>query len=152
MVHIPPVIFSDCSINQSTVLFHHTNIKIKAQTYTVTNIITATPVKVKQKSNIYIVIIETFQEQEQTRKQSLLGGLHQFNIESKNEREQTRNCSNWIPVKSIIKRKEVIFKNLFEFAYVLWDDQNGRINTIPQLWSSYSQLATKSDSSCIRDM
>jgi hypothetical protein len=82
------------SINQSTVLFHHTNIKIKAQTYTVTNIITATPVKVKQKSNIYIVIIETFQEQEQTRKQSLLGGLHQFNIESKNEREQTRNCSN----------------------------------------------------------
>ena len=79
---------------QSTVLFHHTNIKIKAQTYTVTNIITATPVKVKQKSNIYIVIIETFQEQEQTRKQSLLGGLHQFNIESKNEREQTRNCSN----------------------------------------------------------
>ena len=80
--------------NQSTVLFHHTNIKIKAQTYTVTNIITATPVKVKQKSNIYIVIIETFQEQEQTRKQSLLGGLHQFNIESKNEREQTRNCSN----------------------------------------------------------
>ena len=98
------------------------------------------------------MIIETFQEQEQTRKQSLLGGLHQFNIESKNEREQTRNCSNWIPVKSIIKRKEVIFKNLFEFAYVLWDDQNGRINTIPQLWSSYSQLATKSDSSCIRDM
>ena len=82
------------SVNQSTVLFHHTNIKIKAQTYTVTNIITATPVKVKQKSNIYIVIIETFQEQEQTRKQSLLGGLHQFNIESKNEREQTRNCSN----------------------------------------------------------
>ena len=82
------------SKNQSTVLFHHTNIKIKAQTYTVTNIITATPVKVKQKSNIYIVIIETFQEQEQTRKQSLLGGLHQFNIESKNEREQTRNCSN----------------------------------------------------------
>ena len=42
-------------INQSTVLFHHTNIKIKAQTYTVTNIITATPVKVKQKSNIYIL-------------------------------------------------------------------------------------------------
>ena len=75
-------------------LFHHTNIKIKAQTYTVTHIITATPVEVKQKSNIYIVIIETFQEQEQTRKQSLLGGLHQFNIESKNEREQTRNCSN----------------------------------------------------------
>ena len=36
-------------------LFHHTNIKIKAQTYTVTNIITATPVKVKQKSNIYIL-------------------------------------------------------------------------------------------------
>ena len=32
------------------------------------------------------MIIETFQEQEQTRKQSLLGGLHQFNIESKNEK------------------------------------------------------------------